>query len=487
VVRFGGASLARLFTIDLRSLALFRIAIASVLLFDAVDRSRELTAFYTEAGVLPARLLPDLVRGPVWSLHAYASPDGQLALFGLLILAALALVVGWRTRLAAVVCWGLLASVHQRNPLLAYSGGDDLLRTLLFWGMFLPLGARFSIDARRVGAEEDPRLLSFASAALLLQIAIVYWSNGFEKLQGPWLEGTALAYALDLSFFRGPLAATLRPHEGLLRFGTWLTPAFELLAPCLAFVPVRTERLRMAAVVLFVGFHLGLLALFDISIFPAVCIAAWTAFLPGGFWRSLEAWRRADRRGGTTVRRERSRPRIRFSRTIDVMAGAFLVYGVGLLGAAYAGLGVPRPLALVSQVLDLHLGWAQFAAVAPVDAWPVVHGTTSSGRVVDPILGGAPLLGRPASIPALFPDFKWRMYYFGLVQRALAHGDHSKLRRLVAHLADYYCRDWNARHVGGEAMVGIRIAVWSEGTASTRVEAPQQRFAHESRCGEAPS
>jgi hypothetical protein len=474
-------SLTRLFAIDLRSLAVFRIGIALVLLFDTIDRIRDLGAFYTDAGVLPASLLAEHVRGPLWSLHARLPDAAVPALFAAAILAALALLVGWKTRLAAVLCWLLLASIHQRNPLLAYSGGDNLLRTLLFWAMFLPLGARFSLDARRSREPVCDRVISFAAAALLLQVALVYTCNGLEKLQGPWLEGTALAYSLDLSFFRGPLAATLRSHESAVVLGTFLTPAFELLAPWLAFVPFRTDALRLATIVFFVGFHLLLAALFSISIFPAVCIVAWAPFLPTGLWRAVEV-RLGDGAGSGAL----LWPRGPLPRTLDALALLLFVYVVVQLAAQGAGLALPRALLLPGHVLQLNQRWAQFAHVAPLDAWPVVRATTAGGAEIDPIRGGPPLVGRPASLSARFPNFKWRIYYFGLVQRALARGEGPELRRLFARLADYHCRDWNAKPGHGDVLVGIRIAVVTEGTDPTRIEAPKERFVHEQRCGGPP-
>ena len=41
------------FSLDLRSLAAFRVALALVLLYDLADRSRDLAAHYTEQGVFP--------------------------------------------------------------------------------------------------------------------------------------------------------------------------------------------------------------------------------------------------------------------------------------------------------------------------------------------------------------------------------------------------------------------------------------------------
>src|SRR5690349_12104298 len=67
---------ARLFGVDLRSLAAFRIAAGIAVLVDLLLRARFLTAFYTDRGVLPrfARILAFEDTDPAgyrhaWSLH----------------------------------------------------------------------------------------------------------------------------------------------------------------------------------------------------------------------------------------------------------------------------------------------------------------------------------------------------------------------------------------------------------------------------------
>ena len=59
-VRASGAR--DLFGIDTRSLAVLRVALALIILADLAIRASELSAFYTEDGVLPRALLADQVR-----------------------------------------------------------------------------------------------------------------------------------------------------------------------------------------------------------------------------------------------------------------------------------------------------------------------------------------------------------------------------------------------------------------------------------------
>ncbi|MEM6985856.1 MAG: hypothetical protein AAF499_04885, partial [Pseudomonadota bacterium] len=137
----------RVFALDLRSVALFRVGLAVAVLSDLLYRASDLSAFYTDAGVLPRTVLREAINAQPVSLHALSGGAGlQIGLFVLCALAALALLIGYRSQLAAFVCWALMLSLHQRNPLLL-QGGDDLLVILLFFGFLLPLGARFGIDA----------------------------------------------------------------------------------------------------------------------------------------------------------------------------------------------------------------------------------------------------------------------------------------------------------------------------------------------------
>jgi len=61
--------LAEIFGFDLRSLALFRIALALVVLVDLSVRFSQVTAHYSELGVLPLEILSKVSASPFyWSI-----------------------------------------------------------------------------------------------------------------------------------------------------------------------------------------------------------------------------------------------------------------------------------------------------------------------------------------------------------------------------------------------------------------------------------
>src|SRR3712207_3360366 len=135
------------FGADLRSLAVFRIVLALLVLADLANRATDLRQHYTDAGVLPRTALVQEGLTP-WAFSLNLM-NGRLFFQVLLLvaaaLAALGLLIGYRTRLCTIVLWVLLLSIQWRNPLVGGSDGP-LLRLLLFWGMFLPLGAYWSVD-----------------------------------------------------------------------------------------------------------------------------------------------------------------------------------------------------------------------------------------------------------------------------------------------------------------------------------------------------
>ena len=130
--------LTNVFGADLRSLAALRIGCALLILLDLLQRSTDLVAHYTDYGVAPRTLVMENLSSRWYSSLHLMSGVWQLQALLFLIAggAAIALLVGYRTRLATIVSWALFVSLCARNFYLV-QGGDLLLRVVLFWGMFL--------------------------------------------------------------------------------------------------------------------------------------------------------------------------------------------------------------------------------------------------------------------------------------------------------------------------------------------------------------
>ena len=296
--------LRRILSLDLRSLALFRIAIGTCLLFNLVHLLPEIDDFFTDRGILPRDALTSELGDP-WgiSVHLISGQWAvQLVLFLIAIVFAMGMIAGYRTRLCTAASWFLLSSMHVRNPVIGHSG-DALLRVFLFWSMFAPLNGRYSLDLALNPWQPKPPVthMSWGSQALMLQLCFVYWFTAASKWHPIWLgEGSAIYYALNLDQFVTPLGKSLLGYPNLLRLMTRGTVALEFLGPFLMFSPVWTGPLRLLGVLTFIGFHAALGLTMYLGTFAWVCAAGWLMFLPALVWDRLEGWT-AARSLGTRI------------------------------------------------------------------------------------------------------------------------------------------------------------------------------------------
>ena len=285
--------LRTIFGIDLRTLALFRILLGTYLLLNVVSRAQDLAAHYTDFGILPRHIQIGLLADGSWSLHLFnGSATAQALLFLLAALAAVALILGWRTRLMTLVSWALLLSVQNRN-IFILSGEDNLALLLTFWALFLPIGARYSIDfalSRQHGRDPTHNAFwSWATVALLLQGMSMYFFSALLKSDPIWIpSGLAVYYAFNLDYMATSFALWFRQFETLMQGLTYYVWALELVGPILIFSPIFHRPVRAALMLLFITMHLGFWLFLEIGLFPFISIFMNLTFLPGWMWDWIE-------------------------------------------------------------------------------------------------------------------------------------------------------------------------------------------------------
>lgn len=429
------AVVRRPFVLDLRALALLRMGLAAVLLLDLGIRSTDLEAHYSNLGVLPIGALLDHTWTPYqFSLHTTSGLwQVQAVLFGLAAGLAVALLLGYHTRLATVASWVLLVSVQNRNTLIG-QGGDDLLRMLLFWGIFLPWGRVWSWDARTQPLPARLDYASTATVAYVVQLALLYWCTAALKTGTEWTrDGTALYYALSLDQLLLPGGRLLYPHPELLRwltFGTWYT---ELLLPLALFIPVGVRWWRLLVIGVLFCFHLGISLTLYVGLFFVINMVSVLGLLPPlalgwlaprlaapaarvRHWRGqLPAWQLPWR-----LRLERTRPAhprlaplLRQVREALVFSLLFYVCWWNLDDVAATGRRwMSEPTRWLGYLFRVDQHWGMFApTVFKDDGWYVLEGTTITGHVLDLNRGGTPVsYAKPAAIVSLFRNDRWRKY-----------------------------------------------------------------------------
>jgi hypothetical protein len=230
-------------------------------------------------------LLPDadtflgshgLTAGPVGGTRGWWTVDVShpYAACALLLVAALALLVGWHTRIAAwAVFLGLL--VLQRRDVYVLNSGDLLLRELAFYVALMPSGETWSLDALR---HEPQHRAPWGLRLLQLQLSGVYLFSVIAKLHGTsWQNGTAVGKAVqleDLQRFVVPQwAATSVTVSALLTYGTLVAEAFLVFG-------MWFPRTRWKAMAAGVAIHLGIEATLLIGWFSLTIISCYLAFVP---------------------------------------------------------------------------------------------------------------------------------------------------------------------------------------------------------------
>lgn len=281
---------------DVRSLALLRVAIGVLLFLDVLIRSVYFRAHYSAEGILPLKFYlsqPDLTFR-FWSVfYLNDSPLYVLLLFALAGVASLCLALGYRTRLAGWVCWVFLLGLHHRNPLVLHKG-DAYLLLILFWGCLLPWGQALSVDALNGESKPPETDLSVAGVGYLAQVCFLYWFSAVYRTHPIWcVDGSALYYSFHLESDLTWLAPKLLPLEPALAFFSHATLYLEAFGPFLLLVPLK--RVRALAVVLIISFHAGILSSLNLGLFAWICMAAPLGLLPTWAWdnrfgRGIEKW-----------------------------------------------------------------------------------------------------------------------------------------------------------------------------------------------------
>src|SRR5687768_5150911 len=206
----------RYLALDPRRLGLVRIYLGCLLLCDLLRRVPHIATFYSNDGPLPNHVL---LWRPVaeyqFSLFFLASRPGEAALlFALSGLVFTLFALGWKTRITHFLSLVAICSLHNRLALFE-DGSEVTTRLLTFWTLFLPLGARFSLDALREPTRPEPELrpaISLAVPAILLQIALLYTFNVLHKSGDTWRSGSAVHYVLHQDRIVSWLGWKIRPY-----------------------------------------------------------------------------------------------------------------------------------------------------------------------------------------------------------------------------------------------------------------------------------
>ncbi|MBF2036025.1 MAG: DUF393 domain-containing protein, partial [Leptolyngbyaceae cyanobacterium T60_A2020_046] len=232
--------------LDLRSLALFRLGLALLSVLAIALAGRALT--------LP-RSLSGLLIG------------GAIAACG-------ALLVGYYTRIAAISTWVLTTAIAALS---ASPGPSTLLSITLLWAIFLPLGARYSIDSA-LNTALQPQPQAFLGTAVFALIA-QWWSMTWF-----WVEGLGVCSPSGVSSFSEIAIRLASPATSGLVIGM---QAWAGLLPFLLLWPRGCDRGRVVAIAITLPLWISVGVVLGLVLLPAIALVMGLALIPTSLWEGL--------------------------------------------------------------------------------------------------------------------------------------------------------------------------------------------------------
>lgn len=471
---------------DLRPLGIIRILLGLVVLWDIFRRSEELVAWHTDLGVLPRQALVEGIARP-WRLSLLdmmGTPGMVTTFFVVGTLAAFCVTIGFKTRLATVLTWMFVVSVQERN-LGVTDSSDTLFRVLLFWMMFAPAGAAYSLDRalarlRQGGAELvwPPRGSAVGLRFMQAEVVILYFVTSVTKGGEHWRDGTAVYRAMQVWDFARPTADFVVSYLGFLsRPMAYGALVVEFSMACLLWFP--NVRARQAALAVGTAFHvLGIELTLNVGMFSLMMPICYSMFLWSGAcdvvdrnlpsFPGVVAW--AQRKGFGLLSDVPEpgwvgRPiNARVFGILAVMMGTIVwdqVHEVNKLVPR-----PPEPLVAVMESLSLWQNWRMFAPNPVFDSGPwTAEGTLQDGSKVDVLAVAMPGFATPP--PGRFIYTRWNKYRLHIRQ--------NDQRGYLLWLGKHICRQFNRGRRDGQLLDNYELVYHLRRThAPDEPAAPEQ-------------
>jgi hypothetical protein len=251
--------------------------------------------FFGRTSMGSPNMVADMAVAPAWPYSLAGSLENPWLWKGILLLwclASIGVMLGYWTRVATVVAWLLAMCVSASNPWLRNSG-DSVLLITLFYLMFCPSNAMWSLDRPRRGAGDELVLIPpWPLRLLFLQLCVIYFMNGVLKLTEPsWRDGNALYYIMrGAAYTRWSYEDFALPYW-FLKFNTWFVLAWEVGFPLL----VLSRWTRAATLWIGVLFHVGTALILTLAAFPMYMLCLYLPLLPWERWRQEKQAKPANR------------------------------------------------------------------------------------------------------------------------------------------------------------------------------------------------
>lgn len=404
---------------------------------DILNRSLNFTEHYGAHGVMPLyEMIVKHFNYEHFSLYfIHQSYLFTAILFALTFVSGVAVAVGFRTRTFLILAWVLVVSLHNRNYMVL-QGGDEVLRMLMLWGIFLPLGRVWSFDQTQ-NAEPvkstQMSVISVATVAVIVQLIVLYTSTALLKSGHSWTQDyTAGALSLHSGPFVTHFGKWLRQFEPMLAFGTFATYYLELFGTLLFIVPVLTGWFRLIGIIAFVMLHINISLTLNVGLFPLINIISFLPLLPAEFWQKALPHQQPKQPPSPLAEEEAS---------LSAQVICFILLIISVLGSfpPTKNWSISRHpnFIYIQKLLRLDANWGMFAPNPPkISYWYVIEGEFSDGKKYNIAIDKKEELSDeiPPHIADRFRSQRWRKYLDNLAN--------SRNKKNWVLYANYICRRW---------------------------------------------
>ncbi|MCB0852215.1 MAG: hypothetical protein KDD63_08345 [Bacteroidetes bacterium] len=279
-------------------LGLFRILMSGFVLIQAAFWYPDWHAFLGEEGWIQWEISRALNMD--WHIHiqqihlilqhiGFTASQTVEVFFWVYVICALGLLIGWYTRIWAILTWVCHYILMSSIPTFVY-GVDIFLQIGLFYIMIMPVAKAWSVDLLQGRVSGEPTWgVTLSLRVLQIHLCLAYLSAGYEKMRAAdWWNGTVLWRSVVQPDFRQFDLTWLAWYPWIPKLLSWFTMIVEAGYCVGMWIP----RVRIFWLLGIVSLHIGIILFLGLWLFGTVMIFlsisafGYAAFQDWQKWRS---------------------------------------------------------------------------------------------------------------------------------------------------------------------------------------------------------
>lgn len=266
---------------ELLPVSLFRIFFGTLLCVMFIAYLPNWERFYDVNGIvsLNDKSIPHIYN----YLSVFNLTDGKMPVilyWFIAFISSIAFAVGYKTRIFTVVLYILYTSMVNRNHFIVY-GEDNIIRMLLFYSCFAPLGYRLSIDSFFNKELKNKKFEVWSIRLMQVNIALIYLiSTPYKLLYDPsWVNGTAIYWTvMSNNWSRFPYPELFYKWNAFLsKLVSYSALAVEFSFPIFAWF----NKTKLFVIAFISMLHLGIAILIpNVTFFTLCMVCSFWVFVP---------------------------------------------------------------------------------------------------------------------------------------------------------------------------------------------------------------